>query len=94
MADFGAEKDWVQEAEVWSLKKVELLMLRVCLCWAVEPHCWKVGWLESLENLSCLHLVEAVETRIVWKCSYLKHLDERLLISLQITLNKWFQVVN
>lgn len=65
MADFGAEKDWVQEAEVWSLKKAELLMLRVCLRWAVEPHCWKVGWLESLENLSCLHLAEAVKTEIV-----------------------------
>lgn len=87
MADFGAEKDWVQEAEVWSLKKVELQMVRVCLHWAVEPHCWKVGWLESLENLSCLHLVEAVKTGFVWKCWYLKHLDERLLISLHITLN-------
>lgn len=60
MADLGAKKDWVQEAEVWSLKK--LLMLRVCLCWAVEPHCWKAWWLESLENLSCLRLVEAVKT--------------------------------
>lgn len=72
MADSEAEKDWVQEAEVWFLKKVELLMLRVFLRWAVEPHCWKVGWLESLENLSCQHLVEAAKTEFVCKCSYLK----------------------
>lgn len=62
MVGLGAKKDWLQEAEVCSLKKVELLMLRVCLCWAVEPHCWKMGWLGSLENLSCLRLVEAVKT--------------------------------
>lgn len=65
--DFGAGKDWMQEAEVWSLKKVELLRLRVCLRWAVELHCWKVAWLESLENLSCLRLVEAVKPGFVWK---------------------------
>lgn len=93
MADLGAEKDWVQEAEIWSLEKVELLMLRVCLRRAVEPHCWKVVWLESLENLSCLCLVEAVKAGFVWKCLSLKHLDKRSLISLQIIRNKCFQVV-
>lgn len=62
MVGSGAKKDWLQEAEVCSLKKVELLVRRVCLCWAVEPHWWKVGWLESLGNLSCLRWVEAVKT--------------------------------
>lgn len=64
MAEFGAGRDSSQEAEVWSLKQVELLMVMVCLHWPVEPQCWKVGWLwlENWENSSCLRLVEAGKT--------------------------------